>query len=116
MARSISPVRARSTTSAVTGGQITVASGQLVTLDDVTVDNTALTVDGGTTPSIQIDAGQWLVWAGTVTFGGPDAVIIDDNGHIFHAGTLDRPAFPMQTFRVPASILSMATWGRGPSP
>ena len=81
----------------LTGGKITVASGQLVTLDDVTLDNTTLTVDGGTTPSIKIDAGQWLVWAGTVTFGGPDAVIIDDNGHILHAGTLD-VTFPMQTF------------------
>ena len=81
----------------LTGGQITVASGQLVTLDDVTLNNTTLTVDGGTTPSIQIDASQWLVWAGTVTFGGPDAVIIDDNGHILHTGTLD-VTFPMQTF------------------
>ncbi len=81
----------------LTGGQITVASGQLVTLDDVTLNNTALTVDGGTTPSIQIDAGQWLVWAGTVTVGGPDAIIIDDNGQILHTGTLD-VTFPMQTF------------------
>ncbi|MGA2893337.1 MAG: hypothetical protein ABSE22_10730 [Xanthobacteraceae bacterium] len=81
----------------LTGGQMTVASGQLVALDDVTLNNTTLTVNGGATPSIQIDAGQWLVWAGTVTFGGPDAVVIDDNGHILHTGTLD-VTFPMQTF------------------
>jgi probable HAF family extracellular repeat protein len=81
----------------LTGGQITVASGQLVTLDDVTLNNTTLTVDRGTTPSIQIDAGQWLVWAGTVTFGGSDAVIIDDDGQILHTGTLD-VTFPMETF------------------
>jgi len=72
------------------GGAITVASGATLTLDDVTLKNVVVTVDGdGTTPSLDIPAGKTLTWAGSSSFGGPDAVIIENDGHIIHAGTLD---------------------------
>ena len=73
----------------ITGGDLTIASGVTVILDDVVLDSVAVTVSSdGATPSIQIDAGQTLTWAGASSFGGPDAIIIDNNGQIIHAGTL----------------------------
>ena len=41
-----------------------------LTLDDVVLDNVALILNSdGTTPSIQIDAGDTLTWAGASSFG-----------------------------------------------
>ena len=72
---------------------VTIGSGVTVTLDDVVFKNIALTVTSdGTTPSLQIDAGYTFSWAGNSSFGGPDgtgSIIIDNNGHIVHDGTLD---------------------------
>jgi len=71
-------------------GQVTVGSGVTLILDDVVLKNVAVTVDSdGATPSFQIDAGYTLTWAGNSTFGGPGSIIIDNNGHIIHDGTLD---------------------------
>ena len=82
----------------VTGGQLTIESGQTLQLDDVTLSGVAVTVNSdGTTPSIQIDAGQTFTWAGASSFGGSGAVIIDDNGHIVHTGTLSQ-GFSQTTF------------------
>jgi probable HAF family extracellular repeat protein len=82
----------------ITGGQVTIESGVTATSDNVTLDNVALTVDSdGTTPSIQIDADDTLTWAGASSFGGPSAIIIDDNGQIIHTGTLSI-SFPQVTF------------------
>ncbi|MGB7076596.1 MAG: hypothetical protein WBD53_05355 [Xanthobacteraceae bacterium] len=76
----------------VAGDQIVIASGETLTLDDVVLYNVAVTISSdGTTPSIQIEAGETLTWAGASAFGGPGGsgdVIIDNNGHIVHAGTL----------------------------
>ena len=70
-------------------------------LDNVVLDGVAVTVDSdGTTPSIQIDAGDTLTWAGASSFGpGSEggAAIIDNNGHIIHTGTLEL-GFSMSTF------------------
>ena len=81
----------------ITGGQLTIESGVTATLDDVTLNNVAVTVDGGTNVSIQIDAGDTLTWAGASSFGGPGAIVIDNNGHIIHTGTLSI-GFPQVTF------------------
>ena len=71
-------------------GHVTVGSGVTLILDDVVFKNVAVTVDSdGTTPSFQIDAGHTFSWAGASSFGGPGSVIIDNNGHIIHDGTLD---------------------------
>ena len=83
------------------GGNVTVASGVTLTLDNVVLDNVALTVNSdGTTPSIQIDAGDTLTWAGASAFepgtaGGVS--IIDNNGQIIHTGTLQL-GFSTSTF------------------
>ena len=84
----------------ITGGDLTIASGATLILDDVTLDNVAVTVDGGTNVSIQIDANDTLTWAGASSFGpgaGFDAIVIDNNGHIYHTGTLSL-GFSMTTF------------------
>jgi hypothetical protein len=70
-------------------GNVTVSAGVTLILDDVVFKNVAVTVDSdGATPSFQIDAGHTLTWAGASSFGGPGTVIIDNNGHIVHDGTL----------------------------
>ncbi len=78
--------------SMMTGGALTVASGVTLTLDGVTLDNVAVTIaSDGTTPSIKIDSGNTLIWAGASAFGGPGdsgTIVIDNNGQILHTGTL----------------------------
>ena len=70
-------------------------------LDNVVLDTLTLTVNSdGTTPSIQIDAGDTLTWAGASSFGPGTAggvSIIDNNGHIIHTGTLQL-SFSTSTF------------------
>ena len=41
------------------------------------------------TPSIRIDAADTLTWAGAGAFTGPGPVVIENDGHIIHEGTLD---------------------------
>ena len=85
----------------ISGGDVTVASGVTLTLDDLVLDNVALTLNSdGATPSIQIDAGDTLTWAGASSFepgtaGGVS--IIDNNGQIIHTGTLQL-GFSTSTF------------------
>ena len=81
----------------VTGGHLTVESGVTLTEDDVTLSGVSVTVDGGTNVSIQVDSGDTLTWAGASSFGGPGVVVVDDNGHIFHTGTLSL-GFSQTTF------------------
>jgi hypothetical protein len=72
------------------GGQVTIGNGVTLTLDDVVFKNIAVTVmSDGTTPIFQIDAGHTFMWAGNSSLGGTGSVIIEDNGHIIHDGTLD---------------------------
>ena len=85
----------------ISGGQIIVGSGVTAVLDNVVLDTLTLTVNSdGTTPSIQIDAGDTLTWAGASSFGSGTAggvSIIDNNGHIIHTGTLQL-SFSTSTF------------------
>ena len=85
----------------ISGGQIIVGSGVTAVLDNVVLDTLTLTVNSdGTTPSIQIDAGDTLTWAGASSFGPGTAggvSIIDNNGHIIHTGTLQL-SFSTSTF------------------
>ena len=71
------------------GGTVTVESGVMLTLDNVVLNNVHLVADGGEAPSIHIDANDTLTWAGTSAFTGPGSVVIDNDGHVIHAGTED---------------------------
>jgi FecR protein/WD40-like Beta Propeller Repeat len=73
----------------VNGGTLTVESDVTFTLDNVVLNGVHLVVDGGEAPSIRIDAGDTLTWAGTSAFTGPGPVVIENDGHIIHEGTLD---------------------------
>ncbi|HYA04768.1 MAG TPA: hypothetical protein VEF90_02675, partial [Xanthobacteraceae bacterium] len=71
----------------VFGGDVTIASGVTLTLDNVVLDGVAITVNSdGTTPSIEVDAGDTLTYSGTTdTVNATGAVVIDNNGHIIYA-------------------------------
>ncbi len=81
----------------VNGGNLTVESDVTLTLDNVVLNGVHLVIDGGELPSIRIDAGDTLTWAGISAFTGSGPVVIDNDGHIIHAGMLD-VSFPQITF------------------
>ena len=71
----------------ISGGAVTIASGQILTLDDVTVANVAI-VDNGT---IHIDSGQTLTWAAGDSISGSGvsgSLVFDNDGHIVYSSTV----------------------------
>ena len=71
----------------ISGGAVTIASGQILTLDDVTVANVAI-VDNGT---IHIDSGQTLTWAAGNSISGSGvsgSLVFDNDGHIVYSSTV----------------------------
>ena len=80
----------------INGGQITLASDQTLTLDDVTLNNVAL-IDNGT---LKVDVGQTLTFSGTDSTDGSGIsgdLVFDNDGHIIYSSTVTND-FSMVTF------------------
>ncbi len=68
----------------IAGGQLTVESGMTLILDDVTINNVAISL--GSNDTIEVDSGQMLTIASGNSFSSSGTVTWDNNGHIIISG------------------------------